>query len=160
MRRSEEQVAAHRFETTLQSEAGGPAVFVEVPEEVRALLGRKRAPVRGTINGSPFRSTVAVYGGRGFIPVPKRLREEAGIAPGDGLVVELEPDDEPRVVEVPPDLDAALSDDDEARAAFAKLSYSHRKEYVSWITDAARAETRRRRIERTIAMLREGRKSP
>jgi bifunctional DNA-binding transcriptional regulator/antitoxin component of YhaV-PrlF toxin-antitoxin module len=141
-------VAAHRFETVLQAEEGGPAVFVEVPDDVRDRLGSKRAPVRGTINGTPFRSTIAVYGARGLIPVPRRLRERAGIAPGEGLVVELERDDEPR--------EAALAADEEARAAFTKLSYSHRKEYVAWIEEAVRAETRRRRIERTVGELREG----
>jgi hypothetical protein len=105
-------VAAHRFETVLQAEEGGPAVFVEVPDDVRDRLGSKRAPVRGTINGTPFRSTIAVYGARGLIPVPRRLRERAGIAPGEGLVVELERDDEPREVDVPPDLEAALAADE------------------------------------------------
>ncbi|HEX2235296.1 MAG TPA: DUF1905 domain-containing protein [Actinomycetota bacterium] len=140
----------------MQAEEGGPAVFVEVPDDVRDRLGKKRAPVRGTINGTPFRSTIAVYGARGLIPVPRRLRERAGIAPGEGLVVELERDDEPREVDVPPDLEAALAADEEARAAFTKLSYSHRKEYVAWIEEAVRAETRRRRIERTVGRLREG----
>jgi hypothetical protein len=57
-------MATHRFETVLQIEDSG--VFFEVPLDVPAVFGRARAPVRGTINGHPFRSTVAVYGGRSF----------------------------------------------------------------------------------------------
>ncbi|MDQ3867775.1 MAG: YdeI/OmpD-associated family protein, partial [Actinomycetota bacterium] len=66
-------------------------------------------------------------------------------------------DDERRVVDVPGDLEASLARDRAARAAFERLSYSHRKEYVQWIEEAKREETRRRRIERTLELLREGR---
>src|SRR5215211_1099002 len=97
-------MATHRFETVLQAEDGG--VFFEVPLDVPAVFGKARAPVRGTINGHPFRSTVAVYGGRSFLPVRKALREAAGVAAGDALVIELEADDQPRTVDPPPDLAA------------------------------------------------------
>ena len=87
-------MATHRFETVLAAEDGG--VFFEVPLDVPATFGRARAPVRGTINGQPFRSTVAVYGGRYYLPVNRALREAAGVAAGDAVVIELEADDQPR----------------------------------------------------------------
>src|SRR5215217_9230962 len=97
-------MATHRFETVLQAEDGG--VFFEVPLDVPAVFGKARAPVRGTINGHPFRSTVAVYGGRSFLPVKKALREAAGVAAGDAVVIELEADEQPRTIDPPPDLAA------------------------------------------------------
>jgi hypothetical protein len=85
-------MATHRFETELQAEGSG--VFFEVPLDVPAVFGKARAPVRGTINGHPFRSTVAVYGGRSYLPVNRALRQAAGVAAGDAVVIELEADDE------------------------------------------------------------------
>jgi hypothetical protein len=149
---------AHRFETVLGSEDGG--VFIEVPLDVPATFGRARPPVRGTINGHPFRSTIAVYGGRYFIPVRRELREAAGVAAGDAVVVELDADDQPRRVDPPPDLAAALAADPEAGAAFAGLSYTHQREYAEWVAEAKRATTRARRVEQAVAMLRDGRRHP
>ena len=151
-------MTTHRFETVLQAEDGG--VFFEVPLDVPAVFGKARAPVRGTINGHPFRSTVAVYGGRSFLPVRKALREAAGVAAGDALVIELEADDQPRTVDPPPDLAAALGADPEARAAFEGLSFTHQREYAEWVAGARREETRRRRVDQAVEMLRDGRRHP
>jgi len=151
-------MATHRFETVLQAEDGG--VFFEVPLDVPAVFGKARAPVRGTINGHPFRSTVAVYGGRSFLPVRKALREAAGVAAGDALVIELEADDQPRTVDPPPDLAAALAADPGARAAFEGLSFTHQREYAEWVAEAEREATRRRRVDQAVEMLRDGRRHP
>ena len=151
-------MATHRFETVLQTEDSG--VFFEVPLDVPAAFGKARAPVRGTINGHPFRSTVAVYGGRSFLPVRKALREAAGVAAGDAVVIELEADEQPRTVDPPPDLAAALAADPEARAAFEGLSFTHQREYAEWVAGARREETRRRRVDQAVEMLRDGRRHP
>jgi hypothetical protein len=151
-------MATHRFETVLQTEDSG--VFFEVPLDVPAVFGKARAPVRGTINGHPFRSTVAVYGGRSFLPVKKALREAAGVAAGDAVVIELEADEQPRTVDPPPDLAAALAADPEARAAFEGLSFTHQREYAEWVAEARREATRRRRVDQAVEMLRDGRRHP
>jgi len=151
-------MATHRFETVLAAEDGG--VFFEVPLDVPATFGRARAPVRGTINGQPFRSTVAVYGGRYYLPVNRALREAAGVAAGDAVVIELEADDQPRTVDPPADLAGALAVDPEARAAFDGQSYTHQREYAQWVAEARRETTRRRRVEQAVQMLRDGRRHP
>jgi uncharacterized protein YdeI (YjbR/CyaY-like superfamily) len=112
--------------------------------------------VRVTIGGHTYRSTVAVYGGRYFLPLNRANRAAAGVAAGDTVTVEIEADEEPRTVEVPADVQAALADDPAVAAAFAGLSYSHRKELVDWITEAKREDTRRRRIAKMIEHLRAG----
>lgn len=144
-----------RFDTTLQVE-GRTATFFEVPLDVPAIFGRARPPVRVTIRDHTYRSTIAVYGGRYFLPLNRQNREAAGVAAGERVAVELEADLEERTVEVPDDLRAALDGDDEARSAFESLSYSHRKEYADWIVEAKRDETRRRRIAKTLERLRAG----
>ena len=148
-------MATHRFETVLQAEDSG--VFFEVPLDVPAVFGKARAPVRGTINGHPFRSTVAVYGGRSYLPVKKALREAAAVAAGDAVVIELEADEQPRTVDPPLDLAAALAADPEARAAFEGLSFTHQREYAEWVAEAKREATRRRRVDQAVEMLRDGR---
>jgi len=149
---------AETFEGTLKQEGSG--TLLEVPFDVRAAFGKARAPVRGTVNGHPFRTTVGVYGGRYFLGFRREIREAAGFGDGDRLSVVLELDDEPRTVELPAELEAVLAADSEARAAFDRLSYTHRREYAEWVSGAKRDETRRARMERTAAMLRDGVKHP
>ena len=87
------------FEGTLEQHGSG--TLLEVPFDVRAVFGKARAPVRGRVNGYPFRTTVATYGGRYFLGSGVRIREAAGFEDGDKLAVVLELDDAPRTVEVP-----------------------------------------------------------
>jgi hypothetical protein len=151
-------MSTHRFETVLEAEGAG--VFFEVPLDVPATFGKARAPVRGTINGQPFRSTVATYGGRYYLPVNRALREATGVAAGDAVVIELEADDQPRTVDPPAALADALAADPEARKAFDGLSFTHQREYAEWVVEAKREATRRRRVERAVKLLREGRHHP
>lgn len=59
-------------------------------------------------------------------------------------------------VEAPEDLASALAGAPEASAKWERLSSSHRTEYVSWIEEAKKPETRARRIERALGMIAEG----
>jgi hypothetical protein len=140
--------------------AAGEAPTVELPFDAKQRFGKARAPVRGSVNGAEFRTTVAVYGGVHLIGFNKDVRERAGIAIGDEVEVMLERDDEPRTVDIPPALAAALEEDGEAKAAFEGLSYTHRREYAEWIAEAKREETRERRVAKAVEMLRDGVRSP
>ncbi|MGH3041134.1 MAG: YdeI/OmpD-associated family protein [Gaiellaceae bacterium] len=91
-----------------------------------------------------------------YLPLNRANREAAGASAGETVAVELELDTKPRTVRVPHDLRSALAGDPAAKAAFAELSYSHRKEYVDWIVEAKREDTRRRRVEKTLERLRAG----
>ncbi|HET6952371.1 MAG TPA: YdeI/OmpD-associated family protein [Acidimicrobiales bacterium] len=150
-----------RFTAALRDAGGGGAAF-DVPATAAAALGEaKRPPVVVMIGGHGFRTRVAVYGGRPMIGVSKANRAAAGIAVGDRFAVALALDTEPRTVTVPDDLAAALAADAEAGAAFDRLSFSHRREYVTWIEEAKRPETRARRVAGTLDRLRAGdRRSP
>ena len=109
------------------------------------------------IGGHTYRSTVAAYGEVFMLPLAADHREAAGVAAGDQVEVDVELDTEPREVVVPPDFAAALDADPEARRFFDGLSYSNRRRFVLSIDDAKTEETRRRRIEKSVAQLREGR---
>jgi hypothetical protein len=145
-----------RFKATLESR--GTGALVEVPLDVRALFGQARPPVRVTVNGHTFRSTVAVYGGKYYLGFNRDVRAAASAEIGDVLTIDLERDDEERTVELPADLEAAL--DATGRATFDGLSFTHRREYVRWVEDAKREQTRKRRVAGAVEMLRDGVKTP
>jgi hypothetical protein len=146
-----------RFRTTILS-AGKTAAGIEVPPEVVEALGSgRKPPVRVTINGYTYRSSVATVSGAFMIGVSNDVRRAAGVAAGEEVDVELELDTEPRVVQVPGDLAEALEADEAARGAFDRLTYSNKRRIVMLVEDAKTPETRQRRIDKSIADLRGGR---
>jgi hypothetical protein len=147
-----------RFRATIEL-AGKTATGIPVPAEVVEALGSgKKPPVRVTIGGHTYRSTVASRGKRYLVPLSAENRERAGVAAGDQVDVDLELDSEPRTVAVPPDLADALASAPEARQFFDDLSFSQQQWYVIPIEQAKTPETRARRVTKAIDMLREGRK--
>lgn len=149
--------APQRFRAELRpaGDTGGSAFDVP-PDVAAALSDAKRPPVTVTINGHGFRTRLAVYGGQPMVGVSKANRVAAGIDLGDEFEAELALDTAPRVIEVPPDLAAALAADPGASETFDRLSYTHRRDYVLWITQAKRPETRARRVTGALERLREG----
>ncbi len=146
-----------RFRTTILG-TGKTAAGMVIPPEIVEGLGAGRKPaVTVTINGYTYRSTVATMGGAYMIGVSNDHRTKAGLAAGDEVDVELELDTAPRVLEVPADFATALAGDPVAKAFFDGLSYSNRSRHVLSINDAKTPETRQRRIEKSVAQLREGR---
>jgi len=147
-----------RVRLTLEGNGKTAAGFVIPSEVVEALGAGRKPPVKVTIHGHTYRSTIATRGGRYLLGVSAENRASAGVAVGDELEVELVLDNEPRVVAVPPDLARALDADEQARRFYDTLSHSQQQWYVLPIEQAAKPETRARRIEKALAMLREGRK--
>lgn len=142
----------------LLEQTGKTAVGFAVPEEVVLSLGKgKRPPVTVTINGYTYRSTVAPMGGRYLVGVSAENRAGAGVQGGETHDVVLELDSAPREVELPADFASALVHDPEARRTFDALSPSNKGYHVTLIEGAKSDETRRRRIEKSVAALHEGR---
>lgn len=143
-----------KFKTTIEL-GGKTATGFEVPDKIVEALGTsKRPPVRVTINGHTFRSTVARMGGRYLLPLNAENREGAGVAAGDVVDVDVVLDTDPREVEVPADFAAALDTDPALRRKFDALSFTHRKEHVRAIEEAKTQATRERRILKALEMLR------
>ena len=156
MENNSSQTQQQKFRAVLKLE-GKTATGIQVPAEVVAALGKtKKPPVRVTIGGHTYRSTVAAYGDVYMIPVAAEHREAAGVKAGEEVEVTLELDTEPREVTVPPDFAQALDQDAEAKRFFESLSYSNKRRFVLSIEDAKTPETRLRRIEKAVASLREG----
>lgn len=145
------------FEATLkQSGRGSGGHLVEVPEGVVAKLGGAgRTPVKASFNGVHYRGSIVRMGGVSVLGVLKAIMAQAGVRTGDKLRVVVENDIHPREVAIPDELAKALGRSRAAREFFRSLSYSHQREYLQWITEAKRPETRARRIDRSIEMLEE-----
>lgn len=137
---------------------GKTATGIRVPDEVVASLGpSKRPAVRVTIESYTYRNSVASMGGDFMLPVSAEVRENAGVVAGDEVDVDIELDTEPRKVSLPPDFADALDRDADARRFFDGLSHSNKRRLLIPIEEAKTAETRERRIAKTVTMLREGR---
>ncbi|HEY6795409.1 MAG TPA: YdeI/OmpD-associated family protein [Kineosporiaceae bacterium] len=144
---------------TATLEQRGPAgAFLLTDEQVAVLgAGRKTCPVRVTVNGATLALRLARMGGENMIGLARPVRDQAGLDIGASYDVEIASDDVERTVEVPDDLAAALVSDPSAHAAFTALAYSHRKEFVRWISSAKKEATRADRVAKTVEMVRTGR---
>ena len=151
-------VMAEILTLTLTLEPRGPAAAFVLSDEQVATVGegRKTFPVQVGVNGVTLPLRLARMGGENLIGLARAAREQAGVTIGTAYDVQITADLEPRRVEVPEDLAAALADDPRAGAAFEALAYSHRREFVRWITEAKREATRTQRVTKTLDMLRAG----
>lgn len=146
----------YQFKAVIE-DAGGGGAYVTVPFDVEKAFGAKRVKIKAMIDGEPYRGTLVRMGSpQHMLPVLKEIRERIGKSFGDIVSIELEEDFEPRTVDVPPDLQSALEADSTAQAAFNCLSYTHQKEYVRWIIESKRDQTRQKRVKQAIEMLRQG----
>lgn len=142
-----------KFRTTIVT-ARKTATGIEVPAEVVEALGAgKRPPVRVTVNGASYRSTIAVMGGRYMVGMSAENRALTGAAGGDEVDVDIELDTEKREVEVPPELAAALAREPRAQRFFESLSYSKQRWFTLSVSGAKTEETRLRRVDKAVAML-------
>jgi hypothetical protein len=145
------------FRTTVV-QSGKTATGLQVPDDVVAALGGgRRPPVTVTLGGYGYRTTIAPMGGAFWIPLSAEHREAAGVRAGEEVDVRVELDTAPRETPLPEDLAAAL--DEDARAFFDGLAPSHRKEWVRWVEEAKKPETRAARIEKTAEALKAGRRT-
>ena len=150
-----------KFRAVVERREGGEVCSIHVPFDVEKTFGaRGRVPVRGTVNGAPFRSSLFNMGGGHFFVVNRKMREAAGVRGGETVPVVLERDAEERTVTPPADFARALKANKEARATWDALSYTHRREHVEHVEDARKPETRQRRVEKSISLLAAGKKEP
>jgi len=147
------------FKVKLDGVEGTEGAALIPPFDIQEVFQtRGRVPVRGTINGFPFRSSLMPMGGCHRLVVNKTIRDGARVKAGDTVTVQMERDVAERVVEAPPALRKALAKSKAAQANWARLSYTHQKEIARSITDAKQEETRARRLEKVMAILKTGKK--
>ena len=144
-------MASKTYETTIHRD--GSMCFIPVPFDPKPVFGKVRAPVKVTVNGYTYRSTIAAMGGVVCIPLRKSNREAAGLEGGETLDVKLELDAQKREVTPPKDLVKALKASPPAWQRWGELSFSHQREHVEAIEGAKKPETRVRRVEGAVRMV-------
>ena len=148
-----------RFTAKINGKEAGVVAAITPPIDVPEFFGtRGRVPVRGTINGYSFRSSLMPMGGCHMMPVNKTLCEGARVAAGDVVEVVMERDEEERTVEAPPLLKKALAKSKAAEENWRKLSFTHKKEMAQAILGAKQEETRLRRLMKIVQVLKSGSK--
>jgi bifunctional DNA-binding transcriptional regulator/antitoxin component of YhaV-PrlF toxin-antitoxin module len=138
------------FQVLLEKDENLDATRITIPFDAEKVFGAKRVPIKISINGADYRTTIFRMGGKYYVAVPKRFRAAAGVNGGEMITVEIERDTEIRMIVPPKDLAEALTENNEAKQIWEELSYTHRREFVTAIEDAKRAETRQRRVRKTI----------
>jgi len=148
-----------RFKAVIEAHPSGGA-YVNVPFEVEKVFGRKRVKILATFDGEPYRGLLTRMGTpQHVLIVRKDIREKIGKEPGDEVSVTVEEDLEPRVVNVPPDVLELFGENPDAGEFFSTLSFTHQREYIEWVEDAKKEETRARRKKKMVEMLREGKRT-
>jgi hypothetical protein len=148
----------HTFRAVIE-DAGNGGAYVSVPFDVEQVFGKKRVKVLAKIEGVPYRGSLVRMGTEcHLLPVLKEIRQQIEKSIGDEIEVTVEEDTQPRQVAVPPDLQQAMTADSVALVIFERLAYTHQKEYVQWIEQARRPQTRVARIAKTVEMLKQGKR--
>ena len=144
----------HRFRAVIEPARGGGAVALIPPNVTQALGGLRQMRIVGTLNGVSYQSSTMPYRGAFYMGVHKATREQAGVQVGDEVEIVVARDDSPRVLELAPELEAALAAEPELRTRFDTLSFSRRRELADPIAEAKKPETRTARLEKALARLR------
>jgi hypothetical protein len=148
-----------RFKARIEGKEAGVVAAISPPVDVPKFFGtRARVPIRGTINGYPFRSSLMPCGERRMMPVNRKLCAGAGVQPGDIVDVVMERDEEERTVEAPAVLSKELAKNKAAQANWEKLSFTHKKEMALAIAGAKQEATRTRRLGKVMQILKTGAK--
>jgi hypothetical protein len=138
----------------IEAATGGGAA-AKIPPDVGAQLGgMKQMRVNGSMNGMPIRTSTMPYRGGLYVGVHKAAREAAGVEIGDEVELQLTRDDSPRVLDIPPELEAALAAEPALREQFDALSFSRRRDLAGPISQAKKPETRAARLEKALDALR------
>ena len=133
----------------------GSTCFIPLTFDPKSFFGKMRAPVKVTVNGYTYRSTIAAMGGPPCIPLRKSHREAAGLEGSETIDVRLDLDTAERAVTPPADFMRALKAAPGAVNRWRELSYSHQREHVDAIESAKKPETRARRIAGAVKLIRQ-----
>lgn len=146
------------FKAIIKQYESKNAAYIEPPFDVNEVFGAKRVKVKASFDGVEYRGSIVKMDGIYMLGLTSEIRKKLGKTFGEEILVTLEKDEEERIVEVPEDFFTAMNSSEGAAAFFNTLSYSAKKEYVTWITSAKREETRNDRITKAVNLLAEGKK--
>jgi hypothetical protein len=150
------------FEGILNGMEGMESLSIDFPYDVFELYGVKgQVKVKITYDGVPYQGSLAKMGTNcHWLLVRKDIRKLIGKNAGDVVKVTVQRDLEERIVDIPDELIALLEANPQEQQFFDQLSFTNRKEYARWISDAKRPETKEKRLAQTLEKLQQGKKNP
>lgn len=135
-------------------EAPRGGAYVEIPFDVEEVYQQKRVKVKAIFDTIEYRgSLVKMKTDCHILGMPKAIREKLNKQIGDTVFVQLEKDEEVRVIELPSNFESMLHQNKDALSFWKKLSHSNQKKYVNWITSAKKEETKLKRLTLAIEKL-------
>jgi len=150
----------YKFTAKIVAGDGGGAAVLFPYDTEKEFATKGKVPIKATFNGVPYTGSLIKYGNpQHMLPMLKAIREQIGKGPGDTIEVVLWKDEEERTLEVPAPFERLMKKEG-LLPFFEKLSYTHRKEYCRWISEAKKEETRSKRLEKAIEMLKRGVTTP
>jgi hypothetical protein len=149
------------FNAVIQKLPDMDAAFIELPFDAEKIFGKKRVKVKAWFDGVLYRGTLMRMGRScDWLGITQEIRKKICKNPGDTVHVVIEEDKEERIIAIPEDLAGLFRKNKTESDYFHSLAFTHQKEYVNWILDAKREETRHARLEKTIEMLKRKKKNP
>jgi hypothetical protein len=145
-----------KFTAIIQQHKDIDGAYIEPPFDVEEIFGSKRVKVKASFDGIEYRGSIVRMGGIYMLGMTKEIRKRINKEFGESVEVILEKDEEDRTVEIPSDFSMLLEQNTEAKSTYDKLSFTAKKEYISWITSAKKAETRQSRLTQALIKLGEG----
>lgn len=149
------------FEAKIQKAGEINAAFVEFPFSVQELFGKNgQVKIKAIFDGKvEYRGSLAKMNSDCHIlGLTQEVRKKLGKSFGDTVSVKLCEDKEERIVEIPEDVKTVFNENLKAKEMFDAMSYTHRKEYIRWIVEAKKPETRENRKGKIIEMILAGKK--
>ena len=144
----------YKFEAIIQQVEDKDATFIEIPFDVEKEFGAKRVKVNAKFDNVDYRGSIVRMGMPCFmIGLTKEIRKKIGKGIGDTVSVEIEKDEEERIVEIPIEFKSMLNGNNNAKDFFNSLSYSQKKKYITWITSAKKEETKIKRMNKALLKL-------
>ena len=149
------------FDATIEQHNEQNAAYVSIPFDVEEVYGMKRVKVKAFFDGYEYRGLIVNIGtGSHILGLTKEVRNSIGKNFGEIVQVAVEVDTEERIIESLPELNNFFKSHSQEKEFFDSLSYTNRKEYVNWIKEAKKAETKERRINSAMDKLKQRRKNP
>jgi hypothetical protein len=160
VRKTAKAMKKYKFKAKIEAGDGGGAYVLFPYDTSKEFATQGKVPVKATFEGVPYTGSLIKYGNPlHMLGMPKAIREQIGKGPGDTLEVVVWKDEEVRTAEVPAEFEKVMKKE-RLLPVFKKLSYTHRKEYCNWITEAKKQETRLKRLDKAIEMLKSGVSTP
>ena len=144
----------YKFEAIIQQVENKDATFIEIPFDVEKEFGANRVKVKAKFDNVDYRGSIVRMGMPCFmIGLTKEIRKKIGKGIGDTVSVEIEKDEEERIVEIPIEFKSMLNKNNNAKEFYDRLSYSQKKKYITWITSAKKEETKIKRMNEALLKL-------